>query len=422
MTGQEVIQRLSAYSNVEAEHGIARISYLLEKLGNPQEKLKFVQVGGCNGKGSVSAMLYSIINRCEYRAGLFTYPHLSSLHERIQVDGEVIADDELGIHGEKVLMVAEEMVDSSVGRPSELEMSFAIGLLYFHQRRTDLAVVQVVEGGLYDLTTAIGTPLITVLTNMIWDETETSLDHAKELLGILKSGTKAVLYKQESGLMDLVANLCEEKEIPLRISKPHKIKRIAQTPDGQKFSYDGKIHKFNLTGEHQLRNVAVALEAIWLLQENGFACSQKSVFAGLTRTVLPGRFERVHISPDFILDGCDNPQSVEAVAKTLVELYPNQKIYFIGGVLESQDYEAMADCILPLGHRFIVVEPNVPYALKGDILVDYMQKNTANPVILVSEVEVAVETVLELASAEDVICSWGGLRIVGEIRHILGIC
>lgn len=417
MTGQEAIEKMAEYNKVLPEQGLGRITALLAAVGNPQEKLRFVHVGGTNGKGSVSAMLYAIINRCEYRGGLFTYPHLYSMHERIQVDGALIPDDDLGIVGEKALAAAKQIQADGLGKPSELELSFVAALLYFHQRNTDLVVVEVVDGGKQDLTNGIGVPAVTVLTNM-----SSSPEELTEKLGILKEGTKAVLYQQKPEIMECVSSICGELSIPLQISNPSIVKKISQSPGGQKFSVEGSIQKFSLTGEHQLHNVALALETVDVLKDCGFGFSPRSVYAGLSRTVWPGRFERVHISPDFILDGCDNPQSVEAVTKTLEELYPGKKIFFVGGVLEHQDYEAMVAALLPLGKRFLVVTPNEPYAVAGEKLAEYIQEKTAAPVISVTEVEVAVDTALELASAEDVICTWGTLGIVGEIRHILGIC
>lgn len=417
MTGQEGILKLGAYEKVPQGQTIERMCHLLAELGNPETSLSFVQVGGSNGKGSVSAMLYAIVNRCEYRGGLFSYPHLSSMHQRICVDGEEIPDDDLGIQAEKVLAVAETMATLPIGKPSELELSFAMALLYFKQRKTDLVIVETVGGGLSDLTNAIGVPLVTVLT-LLEDKPQV----VETQCSILKEGTKAVLYRQSPRVMEQVQARCQELDVPLEISKPSAVKKIGQSPEGQKFSIQGKIYKFGLIGEHQLHNVALALETVQALRDCGFGFSPKSVYAGLTRTVWPGRFERVHIAPDFILDGCDNAQSCQAVAKTLVDLYPEKSILFLGGVLEHQDYSAMVEALLPLGKRFITVTPSAPTAVEGRFLADYIQGKTAYPVISVAEVDVAVETALELAGPEDVICSWGSLELVGEIRHILGIC
>lgn len=426
LTGEEVIKKLEGFFQIEPAKDLARIQFLLKGIGNPQEKLRFIHVGGTNGKGSVSAMLYAIFNRCEYRAGLFTSPHLFAMGERIQVDGVQIPDEAIGRLGEGILTVAEQAESEGLGRPTQLEMSLALALLYFVERRTDIAVIEVGNGGKADPTIAMGVPELAVLTNMDIDNAESGDSNLEALIlektAIIKAGTKVLLYRQKQEVVDVVSRICKELDVPLIVSKTDSIKKVSQTPHGQKFSVGQKIYQLGIPGEHQRKNVALVLEALQELKHCGFGFDQEGIFAGFSRTVWPGRFERVHIAPDVILDGCHNIQSMEAVLQTLEELYPEKKIIFLVGVLEVTDYKGMIRKVLPVAKKFVTVTPQHKNAMPAKELAKFLKGETSCPVIESASVESGIEIVLELAEPDDVICAWGSLHIVGEIRNTFGLC
>lgn len=421
MTAQEVITKMAEYSEIESS--LSRMTQLLHHIGDPQKDIPFVHVGGTNGKGSVSAMLYAIYNRCEYKAGLFTSPHLYAMNERIQVDGKAIPDEKLAELGEIVFHGADKMLAEGSVHPSELELSFAIALLHYKEQRTDVVIVELVEKGGEDITNAIPVPVVTVITNIDVEETGENLEKvALDKGGIIKEGSKVVLYHQQPEVMSVIQGLCKEKSVPCMISRPASVKKISQSPAAQKFTVDSKAYQISLTGEHQLANVALVLETVQTLKECSFGFSAKGIFAGLSRTVWPGRFERVHINPDFILDSCHTVQSVQAMVKTLQELYPNKTILFLVGVLEDHDYQAMLDLVLPLGNRYITLTPNKANALPAEDLAKYLHGKTAYPIEPAPDVGTAVDMAMEFAGTEDVVCAFGSLHTVGEIRHILGLC
>lgn len=426
MTGQEAVEKLEKHEFTTGSESLDRMNHLLELLNHPEKDLKFVHLGGTNGKGSVSAMLYAIFNRCEYKAGLFTSPYLFSIQEQIQVDGENISEDKLGQLAEPVFKIGEDMVAQGMEHPTQLELSLAIALLYFKEQRTDIVLVEVGKGGAFDATNAIGVPEVTVLTNMDFQNQDEPIkplqDFVDDRAGILKKGTSLVLYKQDEKIMELTIEKCRELHIPYEISSAKAVKLVNQTAKGQKLILEGRATQLSLVGEHQRCNVALALSAIKFLKEKGFGFSAEGILAGFSRTVWPGRFEQVHISPDFILDGCHNVQSVRAVVKTLQDIYPEKSVIFLVGVLEHRNYQGMLDEVFPIAKKFVTVTPNRSNGLPAETLATYIQGKSDCPVVAAANVSSGVQMVLELADPDDVVCAWGSLHIVGDIRHVLGLC
>lgn len=129
----------------------------------------------------------------------------------------------------------------------------------------------------------------------------------------------------------------------------------------------------------------------------------------------PGR------SPDFIVDGGHNPQCVDALAAALESLYPGRKLIFLSGVLADKDWHSMFRRVLPLAKAFVAVTPDSPRALPAAELAAWLAQFSI-PVSVQETLDQGVDTALALAGPEDVICAWGSLYSVGEIRHHLGLC
>lgn len=426
MTGQVATERLEALGELEQPETLERMCCLLEKLKHPEQGLKFVHLGGTNGKGSVSAMLYAIFNRCDYKAGLFTAPHLYSVRERVQVGGVNISEADLGALSEEVFVACEGMVSEGMGHPTLFECTLAIALLYFKAERVDVALIEAGKDGKFDPTNVIGVPVVSVLTNMDheWhsDFRESLAEIALDKASIVKEGSAVCLYHQDKEVVEAVMGLCEEIAVPLVVSRADDVKLVTQTPKGQKLSIHGKIAHLSLVGEHQRHNLALALDVVHMLKERGFGFSSGGVMAGFARIICPGRFEHVLDSPDFVLDGCHNVQGVKAVVKTLEEVYPNRSVVFLVGVLEDKEHEEMISQVLSVAKQFVTVTPRHPHGLSGGKLLQSIKKLTDLPVVSAENVTLGVQTAMELCESDDLICGIGSLHIVGDIRNMLGLC
>ena len=159
-----------------------RIKRLLDAVGNPQKKLRFIHIAGTNGKGSMAQMFSEILIDAGYKTGLFTSPYLIEYNDRIKIDGENISDNELeDISREiKPLITASENYEDF----SQFEITQAIAFVYFLRHRCDIVVLETGVGGLLDSTNVIENPLVSVIGSIAFDHTEILGDTIAKIAGL----------------------------------------------------------------------------------------------------------------------------------------------------------------------------------------------------------------------------------------------
>ena len=416
MTDREAIELVHQRAWVGQKPGLERTRRLLGRLGNPQEKLKFVHIAGSNGKGSTAAMLASVLTAAGVKTGLYTSPHLWTFHERFQVDGAPIPGEDLAEITAQVLEAAED--------ETEFELMTAIGMVYFLKAECDIVVLETGLGGRLDSTNVIPAPEAAVITHIGLEHTELLGDTvekiAAEKAGIIKPGCGAVLYAQGGGVRAVVEEACERQGASLAVTEEPVVLSSGLT--GQTFTYRGKgPYQIPLLGKYQVHNAAVVLTTVEVLRGRGWDISEGAVQEGLSRAVWPGRLELARRSPDVILDGGHNPQCMEALARALRELYPGKKLIFLTGVLADKDYPAMMGEILPLAKEFYTITPDSERAMPATELAAYLESRgvKAAPCGSVRE---GLELALVFLPPEDVVCVTGSLYMIGEVRHLLGLC
>lgn len=416
MTDIEAVELVHQRAWVGQKPGLERIRRLLGKLGDPQKELKFVHIAGSNGKGSTAAMLASVLTAAGLRTGLYTSPHLWRFHERFQVDGLPIPGEELADIAARVLEAAEE--------ETEFELMTAIGMVHFLRSRCDIVVLETGLGGRLDSTNIIPAPEAAVITHIGLEHTQLLGDTlekiAGEKAGIIKEGCDAVLYDQSREVWAVVERVCRERRVPLWVTAAPRV--LSAGLEGQTFSYRGKgpCH-ISLLGEYQVHNAAVVLETVDVLRRRGWKIPEEAVVQGLDRAKWPGRMELVRRNPDVILDGGHNPQCLEALSRSLRGLYPGRKLIFLTGVLADKDWRAMMGELLPLAKEFCAITPDSPRAMPARELADYLEGCgvRATPCGTVRD---GLDRALAAAGPEDVVCATGSLYMIGEVRHLLGLC
>ena len=422
MTGQEAVERIHQEAWTGRKPGLSRTLELLQKVGDPHRKLKFVHITGTNGKGSTAAMVASVLAQAGLRTGLYTSPHLWRFHERFQVNGQPIPDDTLGRLAQQVLQAGTGMEDPA----TEFELMTAVGMLYFLEAGCDIVVLEVGLGGRLDSTNVIPAPEAAVITNIGLEHTQelgnTRALIAQEKAGIIKPGCRTILYHQSREVEEVVEEACRRTGVELTVTRPEELELLSLSPLGQTFRYRGQgPFRISLLGEHQLQNAAVALETLWALRDQRWPVTGQAIEKGLEKTVWPARMELARRHPDVLLDGGHNPQCMAALHKALEQLYPGKKLLFLTGVLGDKDYPAMMGELLPLAKAFVTITPDSERALSAQDLAAYLESRggQATPCQTTQE---GLERVLELAGPEDTVCVCGSLYMIGQVRHLLGLC
>ena len=220
----------------------------------------------------------------------------------------------------------------------------------------------------------------------------------------------------------MVADRCRRCGVTLHPVDMDTLVPVSHSLEGQEFSF-GSLSGLHLPllGRMQLRNAAAALTAVEVLRRRGWAIGEDAVRQGLAQVRWPVRFEVVRREPLVVMDGGHNPQCVDALAAALESLYPGRKLIFLSGVLADKDWHSMFRRVLPLAKAFVAVTPDSPRALPAAELAAWLAQFSI-PVSVQETLDQGVDTALALAGPEDVICAWGSLYSVGEIRHHLGLC
>lgn len=335
----------------ESRLGLERVRELLDRLGRPQDRLKFVHVAGTNGKGSTCAYLASILRCAGYRTGLFTSPYIETFEERIRVNGENISPNDLL----EATLAVREQAEGMADHPTEFELMLAVALGHFSRCVCDVVVLEVGLGGRFDATNVIDAPEASVIARIGLDHTAllgtTLAAVAGEKAGIIKSGASVVSYPQEPEAMAVVEAAADAAKTKMvtpdfaRLSMepvqwPSGQWWAERSGDGTVFASDGakadaavervpfRLFSYGefcglktaLLGAYQPSNAALAIEVVKALRGRGWNIPDDAVREGIAATRWPGRFEMVARNPLFIVDGGHNPQGAQALADTLREM------------------------------------------------------------------------------------------------------
>ena len=416
MTPNEALDYIHSVCWKGSIPGLGRTRELLHKMGDPQDQLQFVHIAGTNGKGSTAAMTANILRKAGYRVGLYTSPYIFRFHERMQVDGQCISDEELAEITEFVKPLAEAMED----HPTEFELVTCIAMEYFKRHHCDVVSLEVGMGGELDSTNVILPPLVAVLTNIGLDHTEFLGDTLEKICEtkskIIKPGSIAVTYREKPSVEAVIEARCRAvgaKWMPADFDSLH---LVSASLEGQVFDWGDyrEIH-LPLLGRHQLYNAAVVLTIVQALREKGLSISDEAVRRGIATVSWPGRFELVARNPLFIVDGGHNPQCIEALVNNVRDYLGGRTLTVLTGVLADKDYADMYEDMAQYVTRFVTVTPPNPRALSAQALAEYLQR-FGKPVTACETVAQGVALAKELAGPDGVVLAYGSLYMVGDIE------
>ena len=396
--------------------GLGRTQELLAKMGNPEKDLKYVHIAGTNGKGSTAAMTASILRKAGYRTGLYTSPYIYRFHERMQIDGEQISDEDLIAITEYVKPLADSMAES----PTEFELVCCIAFEYFKRKQCDIVVLEVGMGGEFDATNVIPCPEVAVITNIGLDHTDvlgTTIEEiAQTKSGVFKEGGNAVVYSGVPSVEAVFEKVCKEKNVSLKKADFDSLKLNSLDLFGQNFDCgDRKNIQLPLLGDHQLHNASVVLSIADTLKEKGWNISEQNIYDGIRDVSWPGRFDIVCRDPLFIIDGGHNPQCLEALVKNVEDYLSGRKVIALTGVLADKDYGEMYQPILPLIDEFVCITPDNPRKMEAEDLAKYLQAVGARATACATTQD-GVRKAIELAGKDGAILCFGSLYSIGAIH------
>ncbi len=406
--------------------GLDSIGRLLSLLGDPQEELKCIHIGGTNGKGSTASYLTNALMSGGYSVGLFTSPYIERFNERIQMNGKDIPDEELGRITGMIKEKADIMVSEGYEHPTTFEIVTAIGFIYFMEESVDYVVLEVGLGGRYDSTNIIKKPIASVLTTIDYDHIDVLGDTLEKIAyqkgGIIKNGSIVVSYPQEEESMGVLKDIANEMDAKFYLSPVENVEIKVISSSGAVFDFKYKdyyMEDINITmlGEYQVYNAALALTTLFVLRENNLIdINDRQILEGLKNTKWPGRLEVLGNNPTFLIDGAHNVQGIDQLKKAL-EFFDYQKLVLGMGILKDKDTSKMVELLAPMADVVVATEVNMPRKLDAAQLGDKIKKYNSN-VFVEKDIKKAILKTIELANEEDMIVFGGSLYLIGEVRTI----
>ncbi len=399
LTYEELVQEICARRRFGSMSGREATARLFLALGNPEKDLNIIHIAGTNGKGSTAAFIDSILRAASFKVGLFTSPHLVEFSERIQVNGEKIDRASLMRLGRGILEMDTESILTM------FDIALGIAILYFIEQDVDYVVLETGLGGRLDSTAGLSVvPLVSVITGIGLEHTsilgDTVEKIAYEKAGIIKSGTICLMSS-------LIPDSAKEVIWTEAIKKGALCQIIG--------SCDSDI-ELGLLGAYQRSNAGLAIACANMLGVDG-----RLILEGLGSARWPGRMEKVMLgSHELILDGAHNPQGVEALCKSLAELYAKKRLSFLMGVMADKDYDAMVLILKESGLVGSMHAVSVSYSrtLSADELAGTFGKAglTANAY---ETLECGLEAALEDCESDLPVVVCGSLYFIGEVKEYL---
>jgi len=426
---KEALEFLRRLTKFGFNLGLERIRELTRRCGVPQERLRFIHIGGTNGKGSVAAMVASILKEAGYRVGLFTSPHLHSYTERMRINGVPIPEERLAALLTWFKPVLEAMVAAGYEHPTEFEVSTAVALKYFAEEGVDLAVLEVGLGGAIDSTNVISSALVSCITNVGMDHMEYLGNNIAEIArvkaGIIKDGGVVVTAARRPAALEEISRTCREKGATLyRVGRDVTWQERRFSLAGGEFDLQGLLGtyeglKISLLGRHQLENAATAVAVVEAaVRHHGLGVTEEHIRHGLVQASWPGRLEIMHREPMVVIDGAHNVDGARTLRRALEELFSYRRLILVLGMLADKEREKVVAELAPKSAVVIVTRPNNPRAGNWQSLAGFVRRY-GEQVEVIEEIPEALDRALNIAGPSDLICVTGSLYMVADAREWL---
>jgi len=409
--------------------GLRNTEQLLDKLGNPQQSYRSVQIAGTNGKGSTAVVLDSICRAAGVRTGLFTSPHLVSITERIVIGGREISQNDFARYATTVRVAADDLVAQGEleALPTFFEHVTAIALLAFREAGVRLAILETGLGGRLDATTVAEADIVAI-TPLALDHQEylgeTLAEIASEKAAIIRPGTTTILAPQPPQALEVILQRCKKMGVEPILVHEQQAAIQGATSDGRfRVTFETSTGRYEnvqlgLRGRHQILNSAVALQLAESLRDR-LNISEAAIINGIESAKHTGRLELLSGTPSLLLDGAHNPSGALALRRYLEE-FVTSPITLVFGAMKDKKLEAIAAILFPLARQLILTRPDNPRSADVDELVRLAEKFVAREKTnATSSVAAAFDKANEITPVSGLICVTGSLYLLGEMKTII---
>lgn len=417
--------------------GLDRIELLMERLGSPHRRLKFIHVAGTNGKGSTCAMLTSVLLANGYDVGTFTSPYIEKYTNRLKYNNEDIPEDTLLQLVNKLKPLVDEIAQTPLGSPTTFEVSTALAIMYYATVTfPDVVVWETGLGGRLDVTNIV-TPIVSIITNIGHDHMDILGDTiekiAAEKAGIIKPGVPAVTTVEQPEALEVIKQAAEKNKSTLYVmNEQFRVELLHAIENEQNFTFFGPFRSMEgmsltMNGAHQLKNAAASLMALEVLRQYmAFMLEDATTQEGLKRAAWPGRLEMVCEKPRMLLDGAHNPEGAATLAQALRDTYRYERLHIMMGMLSTKHHPDVLRHILPLADTVIFTEPDFRKKMDAESLKHIAEQvmegegDIQCPTILVEpDWHKALEQLQAMTEPGDLAVVTGTLYLIADVRSFV---
>lgn len=399
--------------------GLDTMRHLMAKLNNPQDKVKFIQVAGTNGKGSTAAYLTSILSEAGIKVGRYTSPAVFSSTEQYFACGSCISESE---YAKGMTAVAEAAASLDGETPTAFEQETALAFWYFAQKGCELAILEAGLGGDMDATNIVTTTVCSIITSISMDHCRILGNKISEIAahkaGIIKPGAPVICIEQKEDAMEPIRAAAKAAGTPLYEVHRDEVRQIfSDKRESIVFFREFENLHLKMLGSCQPENAALAVQAASVLSRS-YPIEKKHIYDGIEKTRWGGRFELHSGSPDIILDGAHNPDGIRRLRESVNQMFGAVPICYVCGVLADKDYEKEIEILFGRASNVFTVTPPSPRAMKSTDLKAAIKKRFSQLKVTSFDSEDGIEKAMEAAVSQNnpvVVC--GTLTILARVKE-----
>ena len=399
--------------------GLDTMRHLMAKLNNPQDKVKFIQIAGTNGKGSTAAYLTSILSEAGIKVGRYTSPAVFSSTEQYFACGSCISESE---YAQGMTAVAEAAASLDGETPTAFEQETALAFWYFAKKGCELAILEAGLGGDMDATNIVTTTVCSIITSISMDHCRILGNKISEIAahkaGIIKPGAPVICIEQKEDAMEPIRAAAKAADTPLYEVHRDEVRQIfSDKRESIVFFREFENLHLKMLGSCQPENAALAVQAASVLSRS-YPIEKKHIYDGIEKTRWGGRFELHSGSPDIILDGAHNPDGIRRLRESVNQMFGAVPICYVCGVLADKDYEKEIEILFGRASNVFTVTPPSPRAMKSTDLKAAIKNRFPQLKVSAFEGNDDIEKAMEAATSQEnpvVVC--GTLTILARVKE-----